>query len=168
MTLAEDKRELILLGTGTSTGVPMIGCDCEVCTSPNPRNRRTRTGVAVSAPEGVILIDASPELRIQLVRERIGLAHAVVFTHGHADHMFGLDDTRLFGHKLDRALPLYCEEFTEQNIRSAFHYAFREPPPEAHPGAIPLWELHRIGEAPFEVLGQTIQPIRLLLSLIHI
>ena len=163
MTLpADSRRELVLLGTGTSTGVPMIGCDCEVCTSPNPRNRRTRTGVAVYAPEGVLLIDTSPELRIQLVRERIPLAHAVIFTHGHADHIFGLDDTRLFGHRLNRPLPLYLEEFTEQNIRSAFHYAFREPPPEAHPGAIPQWDLHRIGEDPFEVLGLPIQPIRLL------
>ena len=159
---SDTRRELVLLGTGTSTGVPVIGCDCEVCTSPNPRNHRTRSGVAVFAPEGVLLIDASPELRLQLVREQIPLAHAVIFTHGHADHLFGLDDTRLFGHRLKQPIPLFCEELTEDNIRSAFHYAFRTPPPEAHPGAIPQWDLHRIGEAPFEVLGQTVQPIRLL------
>lgn len=160
--VAERKNELVLLGTGTSVGVPVIGCDCEVCRSPNPRNQRTRTGVAVHAEGGTFLIDTPPELRLQLVRERIGLAHAVVFTHGHADHLFGLDDTRLFIHKLDQPLALYCEEFTEQNIRSAFSYAFREPPPEALKGAIPKFDLRRIDEQPFTVCGQQIQPLRLL------
>ena len=159
---SSDRRELVMLGTGTSTGVPVIGCDCETCQSPNPRNRRTRSGVAVYAPEGVILIDTSPELRVQLLRERIRLAHAAIFTHGHADHVFGLDDTRLFAFRLNHAFPLYCEANTESNIRSAFRYAFLPPPPEAHAGAIPNWEMHRIGEEPFGLLGQTIQPIRLL------
>ncbi len=154
-------NELVLLGTGTSVGVPVIGCDCGTCRSPNPRNHRTRTGVAVHTPNGTILIDTSPELRLQLVRERIPLAHAVMFTHGHADHLFGLDDTRLFAHRLGHAVPIYCEEFTESNIRSAFHYAFRPPPPEAHKNAIPQFDLRRIAEQPFEVLGQTIIPIRL-------
>ena len=158
------RPELVMLGTGTSTGVPVIGCECDVCLSPNPRNHRTRSGVAVHAPEGTILIDTGPELRLQLLRERIRLAHAVIFTHGHADHIFGLDDTRLFAHRLNHALPLYCESWTEDNIRSAFRYAFLPPPREAHPGAIPQFEMLRIGEQPFELLGQHIQPIRLLLG----
>lgn len=156
------QRGLVMLGTGTSSGVPVIGCECDVCLSPNPRNQRTRSGVAVHAPEGTFLIDTCPELRLQLVRERIRLAHAVIFTHGHADHVFGLDDTRLFAFRLNHALPLYCEAGTEDNIRSAFRYAFLPPPREAHPGAIPQFDIHRIGEQPFELLGQTIQPIRLL------
>src|SRR5579871_3514413 len=93
-------KEFILLGTGTSHGVPIIGCHCPVCTSENPRNNRTRTGVAVRTPEGLFLIDTSPELRIQLLRERIDLVNAVVYTHSHADHIFGLDDLRLFGYRL--------------------------------------------------------------------
>jgi phosphoribosyl 1,2-cyclic phosphate phosphodiesterase len=154
--------EMILLGTGTSTGVPMIGCDCDVCQSPHPRNKRTRTGVAVHAPEGTFLIDTSPEIRLQLVREQIRLAQAVIFTHGHADHLYGLDDTRLFPYRMKKALPLYCEASTERNIRGAFGYAFQEPPKEAHPGSIPQFELVRIGTDPFDLLGFHIQPIRLL------
>lgn len=160
--VATPRQELVLLGTGTSTGVPMIGCDCDVCRSPNPRNNRTRTGVAVHAPEGTFLIDTSPELRIQLLRERIPVAHAVIFTHGHVDHLFGLDDTRLFPHRLGHPLPIYLEESTERTMRGAFSYAFRERPAEAKGWSIPQFDLHRIGEESFELLGQTVQPIRLL------
>lgn len=153
---------MILLGTGTSVGVPVIGCDCAVCTSANPRNARTRTGVAVAAPQGTFLIDTPPELRLQLVRERIPLVQAALFTHSHADHIFGLDDLRICGHRLDRAIPLYCEDAVEQQIRTAFHYAFRPPDPQAHRFAIPNLRFERIGTTPFEVLGQTVRPIRLL------
>jgi phosphoribosyl 1,2-cyclic phosphate phosphodiesterase len=156
------RQELVLLGTGTSTGVPMIGCDCDVCCSPNPRNNRTRTGVAVHAPEGTFLIDTSPELRVQLLRERIPLAHAVIFTHGHVDHLFGLDDTRLFPFRLGYPLPLYLEESTETTLLGAFSYAFQKRPPEAKGWSIPQFELRRIGEESFELLGQTIEPVRLL------
>lgn len=156
------RQELVLLGTGTSTGVPMIGCDCDVCCSPNPRNNRTRTGVAVHAPDGTFLIDTSPELRVQLLRERIPLAHAVIFTHGHVDHLFGLDDTRLFPFRLGHPLPLYLEESTETTLRGAFSYAFQKRPPEAKGWSIPQFDLRRIGEEPFELLGQTIEPVRLL------
>lgn len=150
------------MGTGTSHGVPVIGCHCEVCESPDPRNNRTRTGVAVNTPNGVFLIDTSPELRIQLLRERIDLVHAAIYTHSHADHIFGLDDLRLFGYLLDRPVPLYCEEIVERQIRESFSYAFAEPTPDLHLGAVPKLEFRRIGTEPFELLGQTIQPIRLM------
>lgn len=155
-------RELILLGTGTSHGVPVIGCHCPVCESTDPHNNRTRTGVAVRSPGGIFLIDTSPELRIQLLREKIELAEAVIYTHSHADHLFGLDDLRLFGYRLDRAIPLYCEEIVEKQIRAAFSYAFDTNLSDLHHGAVPLLELHRIGLEPFEVLGQHVQPIRLM------
>lgn len=155
-------REMVLLGTGTSHGVPVIGCHCRVCTSSDPRNNRMRTGVAVRTPAGVFLIDTSPELRIQLLREKIDLVHAVVYTHSHADHLFGLDDLRLFGYRLESAVPLYCEQIVEEQIRKAFPYAFTTPDPDLHLGAIPLLEFRRIGLAPFEILGVQIQPIRLL------
>jgi phosphoribosyl 1,2-cyclic phosphate phosphodiesterase len=154
-------REIILLGTGTSVGVPVIGCDCAVCTSTNPRNHRTRTGVAVQAPLGTFVIDTPPELRLQLVRERIPLVHAAVFTHSHADHIFGLDDLRICGHRLNRPIPLYCEEAVEQQLRAAYHYAFAPPDPDAHHFAVPKLEFRRIDLAPFELLGQRVQPIRL-------
>lgn len=155
-------RELILLGTGTSHGVPVIGCHCDVCQSTNPRNQRTRTGVAVNTAQGIFLIDTPPELRIQLLRERIDLVKAVIFTHSHADHIFGLDDLRLFGYRLKQAVPLYCEENVEQQIRASFSYAFGPFPEDMHFGAIPLLEFRRINLEAFEVLGQTIQTIRLI------
>ena len=159
---ASRRQELVLLGTGTSTGVPMIGCDCDVCRSPNPRNKRMRTGVAVHAPGGTFLIDTSPELRLQLLREQIQIAHAVIFTHGHVDHLYGLDDTRLFPYQLGYPLPIYLEESTEATMRAAFSYAFRERPPEAQGWSIPQFDVRRIDEKPFELLGLTVQPVRLL------
>lgn len=153
--------QMILLGTGTSNGVPMIGCHCDVCRSSNPRNKRTRSGVFVQAPEGNFLIDTPPELRLQLVRENIDLAHAVIFTHGHADHLFGLDDLRIFGFYLKKAIPLYCEAEVERRIRSSFDYAFNDPDVRFSHGALPNLEVHTIGMAPFDVLGMTVRPIRL-------
>lgn len=155
-------NEFRILGCGTSHGVPMIGCHCAVCESTDPRNSRTRTGAVIHTPQGNILIDTSPELRIQLVREKIDLIHAVLYTHSHADHLFGLDDLRLFGHYLGKSVPLYCEEIVEQQIRRAFGYAFGDHNVNDHPGAVPMLELSRIDLQPFEVLGVPIQPLRLL------
>jgi phosphoribosyl 1,2-cyclic phosphate phosphodiesterase len=162
MTSPEQHGELILLGTSTSVGVPMIGCDCLVCTSTNPKNHRTRTGVAVQTSNGTFLIDTPPELRLQLVREKISLVHAAVFTHSHADHIFGLDDLRICGYRLKGPVALYCEEPTEQQIRQSFNYAFVERDLKAHNFARPNLEFERIGLDPFEVLGQMVTPIRLL------
>jgi phosphoribosyl 1,2-cyclic phosphate phosphodiesterase len=139
----------------------MVGCDCAVCTSTNLRNHRTRTGVAVQTPRGTFVIDTPPELRLQLVRERVRLVEAALFTHAHADHIFGLDDLRTSGWKLSRPIPLYCEEAVERQLRLSFGYAFEIPPQDLHPGAIPKLEFVRIGLQPFEVLGQRVQPIRL-------
>ncbi|WP_240490364.1 MBL fold metallo-hydrolase [Planctopirus hydrillae] len=156
------ERSMILLGTGTSHGVPIIGCHCPICLSENPRNRRTRSGVAVEAPEGLFLIDTSPELRIQLIREKIDLVHAAIYTHSHADHIFGLDDLRLFGYRLNRPIPLYCEEIVEQQLRAAFSYAFVPPPPDLHMGAVPMLKFERLSLEPFQLLGLNILPIRLM------
>ena len=162
MTSSEQQGDLILLGTRTSVGVPMIGCDCPVCTSTNPKNHRTRTGVAVQTPNGAFVIDTPPELRLQLIREKIPLVHAAVFTHSHADHIFGLDDLRICGYRLKGPVTLYCEEPTEQQIRQSFNYAFAEPDSKAHHFARPNLEFERIGLDPFEVLGHQVTPIRLL------
>jgi phosphoribosyl 1,2-cyclic phosphate phosphodiesterase len=157
----DSQPRMILLGTGTSNGVPMIGCHCEVCRSDNPRNHRTRTGVCVRAPLGNFLIDTPPELRLQLLRERIDLAEAVIYTHGHADHIFGLDDLRLFGYYLKRAIPLFCDAPTEERIRQSFDYCFGDQTLNNHPGATPKLELRSIDLTPFELLGLLIRPIRL-------
>lgn len=160
--------QMILLGTGTSNGVPMIGCHCPVCLSSDPRNQRTRSGVLVQAPQGNILIDTPPELRIQLLREKIDLVHAAIFTHGHADHIFGLDDLRLFGYYLKESVPLFCEQIVEERIRTSFDYAFTAPYPNAHAGATPKLSLHRISEEPFYLLGLEIRPIRLMHGLLPV
>jgi phosphoribosyl 1,2-cyclic phosphate phosphodiesterase len=151
---------MVLLGTGTSVGVPMIGCDCPVCTSDNPRNRRTRCGVAMGLPQGNLLIDTPPDLRQQLLREQIGVIHAVVYTHEHADHIFGLDDLRLMQFYLGGPVPMYCEPAVERRIRKSYDYAF-QPPDGLHRGAIPQLAMHTIGLEPFNLLGAEITPIRL-------
>ncbi len=140
-------------------GVPMIGCECDVCRSPNPRNHRTRTGVAVRTREGTFLIDTPPELRLQLVRERIGMVEAVLYTHAHADHLLGLDDLRIFGYKRQRPVDLYCEPAVQEAIRSTFAYAFATEP-GLH--SRPQLEFATIGLKPFVLLGEMITPIRLL------
>lgn len=152
--------EFVLLGTGTSVGVPAIGCGCEVCQSDNPRNNRTRSSAIVGLPEGNLLIDTSPDLRTQLLREGIGIVHSVLYTHEHADHIFGLDDLRLFPFRLKGPVPLYCEPQVEKRIRHSFDYAFSTRP-QTHPGAIPMLEPRTIGLDPFEVLGAKIRPLRL-------
>ena len=162
MTSIQSARSIVLLGTGTSHGVPVIGCHCVVCESTDPHNKRTRTGVAVIGDQGTFLIDTPPELRLQLIRERIDLIQAVVYTHGHADHLYGIDDLRLFGYRLEHPVPLYCEANVEQQIRESFKYAFAAPQPDLHHGAVPLLELRRIGLESFEVLGTQVQPIRLM------
>lgn len=156
------RREIVIMGTGTSVGVPMSGCDCAVCTSENPRNHRTRTGVLVRAPKGDFVIDTPPELRLQLLRENVKLIQAAVFTHSHADHIMGLDDLRIFGYYLGAAIPLYCDEFTEGQIRLTFHYVFAEPSANAHHFSVPKLRFERISQSPFELLGQRIVPIPLL------
>jgi phosphoribosyl 1,2-cyclic phosphate phosphodiesterase len=163
MIYEENSGEFIITGCGTSVGVPVIGCDCETCRSTNPRNQRTRTGVVVRAPEGIFVIDTGPEFRLQLVRERIPVVHAAIYTHNHADHIFGLDDLRICGHRLDRAIPLYCEEAVERAIRQSFNYAFAEEEPlNPHKYALPRLRFERIGEEPFRLLGLLIRPIRLM------
>ncbi len=156
-------QELIVTGCATSVGVPVIGCDCETCQSTNPKNHRTRSGVVVKAPEGNFVIDTSPELRLQLTREKIPIVHAAVFTHNHADHIFGLDDLRICGHRLDRPIPLYCEEPVETAIRRSFFYAFSDDDAlNTHKFALPRLVFERISEAPFPLLGVMVKPIRLL------
>lgn len=156
------QRRLIFLGTGTSTGVPMIGCDCNVCTSDDPRNQRTRSSVVFALPGGNLLIDTTPEMRIQLLRTRITRIHAIAFTHHHADHLFGLDDARLFPKYTGGPVPIYCESQTEQAIRTAFSYAFNERAQKIPAGGVPRLAFERIapGQA-FEVLGASVLPIRL-------
>jgi len=152
---------MILLGTGTSVGVPAIGCGCDVCQSGEPKNNRTRSSVIFGLRGGNLLIDTTPEMRVQLIREKIGLVHAVAYTHDHADHIFGLDDLRLFPFMIGGPVPLYCQSQVEARIRRSFDYAFNDGP-ETHQGSRPRLVFKRLEMAKFEVLGATITPIPLL------
>lgn len=150
---------VVFLGTGTSVGVPAIGCECAVCTSSNPRNNRTRCAIAVLLPDATILVDTPPDLRTQLLREKIPLVHSVLFTHEHADHLFGLDDLRLFPFRLGGPVPLYCEQKVEDRIRKSFDYAFMDREP-THPGATPKLIFEAIDrDSAFLVEGITVTPI---------
>jgi phosphoribosyl 1,2-cyclic phosphate phosphodiesterase len=154
--------EMVIMGTGTSIGVPVVGCRCSVCLSDNPRNRRMRSGVLIRAPHGEMIIDAGPELRLQLVRERATLIRAAIFTHSHADHIMGIDDLRIFGFQLNDSVPLYCEEVVEEQIRQTFSYAFSDPSTHAHKYAAPRLRFERITEGQdFSLLGLSIRTIRL-------
>jgi phosphoribosyl 1,2-cyclic phosphate phosphodiesterase len=120
-----------------------------------------RCSVVLGLPQGNLLIDTPPELRLQLIRERIGLIHSVLYTHAHADHLFGLDDLRLFPRYLGHELPVYCSEPVENSIRRTFGYAF-DPAVQAYPaGGVPKLAFRRIDSQPFAVLGCRVSPIRL-------
>jgi phosphoribosyl 1,2-cyclic phosphate phosphodiesterase len=150
---------LLFLGTGTSVGVPVVGCGCDTCTSTDPRDRRTRTSVLLGLPGGHLLIDTTPDLRSQLLRERIGRVDAVLYTHDHVDHVYGLDDVRPLCFARGRPIPLYCEERVEARIRRAFDYAFSPLPPAG--GGVPQVVFERITPAAFEILGAPVTPFRL-------
>jgi phosphoribosyl 1,2-cyclic phosphate phosphodiesterase len=140
----------------------MLGCDCSVCTSSDPRNQRTRPSVLFNFPQGNLLIDTTPEMRIQLLREKVRHIQAIAFTHHHADHLFGLDDARLFPRWIGGPVPVYCDQETEQCIRRIFHYAFRPGQEHWPAGFVPRLQFNRIEPGvSFEVLGQRILPILL-------
>jgi len=155
------RGQMLFLGTGTSHGVPVIGCNCPTCRSYNPRDSRTRCSVLLGMPEGNLLVDTPPELRVQLLREQIGVVHAVLYTHDHADHLFGLDDLRIFPKYLGHDLPIFCREEVEVRIRQSFSYAF-DPITRAYPaGGVPRLAFQRVDTEPFEVLGGRITPLPL-------
>lgn len=158
---------ITLLGTGTSHGVPMIGCDCQVCTSPDPRDRRTRTSIYVEHRGVRVLIDTGPELRVQCIAAGIQRVDAVLYTHHHADHVTGLDDLRRFNWLQKAPLPCHAQAEDIAALRRMFSYAFEELPdyPSQKPQLVlhPItgpFELHPIGEA--DAPGLRVVPIPLL------
>ncbi len=120
--------KLAFLGTGTSHGIPMIGCACAVCRSRNPRNRRLRCSLWVRAAGQSLIVDTPPDFRAQVLRAGVDRVDAVFLTHGHADHIFGLDDLRTFCARGTRALPVYASPHAAPVLTSAFGYALRRTP----------------------------------------
>lgn len=155
---------LTLLGTGTSMGVPMIGCRCPVCRSTDPKNNRTRSGAMVTGPAGQFVVDTTPEVRTQLLRADVDAVSAAIFTHGHADHVMGLDDLRICGLRLRQPIAIYSEPPVEEHLRRAFFYGFQPPNPDAHAGSVPQFAPHTLAEPfePFELCGVRVIPIRLM------
>lgn len=141
------KARLTFLGTGTSQGVPMIGCDCDVCRSADPRDKRLRASAMVEYDGLRILIDAGPDFRQQMLREGVSHLDAILLTHNHKDHTGGLDDIRAFNYLERRASEIYCEPYVEESLRKEYSYAFAE---KKYPGA-PEWHVHNIDEKPFTI-----------------
>ena len=150
------KARLEFLGTGTSQGVPMIGCSCEVCSSSDPRDKRLRASVMVDYCGKRFLVDAGPDFRQQMLRAGVSHVDAILLTHNHKDHTGGLDDIRAFNYLEKSATQIYCEKYVEESLRKEYSYAFAE---EKYPGA-PEWEVHLIDDKPFCIDGVEIIPIR--------
>lgn len=153
--------KLTFLGTGTSFGIPVIGCGCRVCTSDDPRDRRSRHGALLTLDRGRLLVDTPPELRLQLVRQGVGRVDAVWFTHPHADHLHGIDDLRAFTALQGRDLPAYVPAGYETTLRRRFRYIFdgslRAPAGTPRPEV----NLRPFGpEEPVEILGRAFVPLR--------
>jgi len=152
-----DRLDITILGSGTSTGIPVIGCNCPVCRSTDPRNRRTRCSALLQHGTHNILIDTSPDLRLQALRENIRHVDAVLYTHSHADHMHGIDDLRSFSLHSGKPIPVYGSTRTLKRVRENFSYIFDDLD---QPGYIPKLNLYPV-EIPFELFGLLIIPIPL-------
>lgn len=146
---------ITFLGTGTSSGVPMVACDCEVCTSDDPKDNRLRSSILVESPTTTIVIDTGPDFRYQLLREKVKKLDAVIFTHPHKDHIAGLDEVRAFNFFLKKPMYVYANEMTQEGIIREFPYAFYET---KYPG-VPEIKMITIQSEPFQVGDLLIQPI---------
>lgn len=151
---------LTFLGTGTSFGIPQVGCSCLVCTSTDPRDRRSRSGAVVEASGSTILIDTPPELRLQLITTGITTVDAVLYTHEHADHTNGIDDLRIFSVRQRRALPIFGPPETLDSLQSTFRYIFDSELRAYEGTSKPQLELHRIDPGrPVSVAGIEVLPL---------
>jgi phosphoribosyl 1,2-cyclic phosphate phosphodiesterase len=150
--------KITFLGTGTSQGVPVIGCLCPVCTSLDFRDKRLRTSIHVEIDSLSIVVDAGPDFRQQMLREHIGRLDAIIFTHAHRDHTAGLDDVRAYNFMQQMDMPVYGTLPTLDQLRVEYAYAFH---PNAYPG-LPRLMLNEIDENPFSINGTAILPLPVL------
>lgn len=146
---------ITFLGTGTSTGVPMIACGCEVCTSNNEKDKRLRSSILVQSATTTLVVDTTPDFRYQMLRAGVKKLDAVLFTHSHKDHIAGLDDIRAFNYFQQQPINVYATEATQQALKREFGYAFSE---KRYPG-VPEIILNNIDMAPFIVGDIPVTPI---------
>jgi phosphoribosyl 1,2-cyclic phosphate phosphodiesterase len=151
--------KITVLGSGTSSGVPLIGCGCEVCTSLDPRDQRLRPAIAIGCNGRTILIDTPPDFRTQALRARLDRVDAILFTHSHADHIMGLDDVRPFNFKHRARIPIYGAADTIATIQRVFEYIFDD---HSRVTFVPQLDATVLDGAAFELLGLTVQPIPLM------
>ncbi len=154
----DQATRITFLGTGTSHGIPMIACHCPVCTSDDDRDKRTRCSLHVQVPQGDIIIDTSPEFRLQCIANNVTNVDAVFFTHTHADHIFGLDDIRRFTHGKRPPIPCFASKTSLKSLKTVFSYAFAEL--DEYYSERPRLSAVTV-EGPFELLGKTIIPLTL-------
>ena len=151
--------DITILGSGTSTGVPLIGCDCVVCTSANPKDQRLRTSIKVKSATTTVVIDTTPDFRYQMLRTHTTNLDAVVFTHPHRDHYAGLDDIRPFNFFSNKPMQVYANDITQVAIKRDFYYAF-EPKKDA---GLPEMHLHTIdAQTPFTIGDIPFIPIQVM------
>jgi phosphoribosyl 1,2-cyclic phosphate phosphodiesterase len=151
--------KITFLGTGTSQGIPFIGCTCPVCISANKKDKRLRCAIWIETPEASIIIDSGPDFRYQMLRANVLKLDAIVFTHGHKDHIAGLDDIRPYNYFEKKPVAVYATTETQAALRREFSYIFEHP---TYPG-IPQIDLHTINALdPFTINGITITPIKVL------
>ena len=150
--------KITFLGTGTSGGVPIIGCQCEVCTSTDPRDTRLRTSALVELNGKYIVIDAGPDFRAQMLRYQVPTIDALLVTHGHRDHIGGLDDIRPYNFLQNKIIDLYCDPFAENMIREQYSYAFSNTDYDFAPKV----KFHSIDDKPFTAAGTSIIPVEVM------
>jgi phosphoribosyl 1,2-cyclic phosphate phosphodiesterase len=146
---------LTFLGTGTSTGVPTLACQCPTCQSSDVHDQRTRSSVLLEFAGRAVVIDTTPDFRQQALRERLNHLDAVLFTHTHADHVFGLDDVRVYNLRQKHAIPIYADDRSMQDIRRIYNYVFAASYPA---GGLPNFDPHLI-DGPFDLWGEKIIPL---------
>ncbi len=147
--------KIIFLGTGTSTGVPMVACNCHVCTSPDPKDNRLRTSILVQSASTTIVVDPTPDFRYQMLREKIKHIDAVLITHPHKDHIGGIDDTRPFQFFTNKPTEVYGNDFSLEGVKREIPYAFHD---FKYPG-VPKIILHEISLQPFTIGDIPIVPV---------
>jgi len=150
--------KITFLGTGTSQGVPVIACDCKTCQSDDPRDKRLRTSLLLESEKAIIVFDAGPDFRQQMLREKVTHIDAIVLTHEHKDHIAGMDDVRAFNYKTQDAIDIYAEERVLREIRREYSYVFAE---QQYPG-IPKMRLNEINTENFSIKGLEIMPVRVM------